>query len=346
LGNATPPTTEKNLADWVEKTIRQQVIYNWESQDEPEHLRTIRDRLLWRGDRQGKILQLYQKILGKGSIRAQQKPEYLDLQLTGLVVKQNSRLKVYNRIYSEVFNQTWLASILSEISLENYLPNPLTEAKIDYSQLRDFLATKQWQAADQETAALMLKIAGKESEGRLTGQDIQKFPGEELGRINQLWLDFSDGRFGFTVQKQIWEQVGGLVNSDDSETYCRFGDRVGWRKNGSWLDYSQLTFNRTSNTTSPLGHLPRVMVVFWPTVAGDDTFKERDFLEAIAQSTDWTQEEMGDLFEGCVYLFSRLKDCGLESSSELAENARLSSSPSLGDSPKEKSKNIVLNLQK
>ena len=346
LGNATPPTTEKNLADWVEKIIRQQVIYNWESQDEPEHLRTIRDRLLWRGDRQGKILRLYQQILRQGSIRAQQKPEYLDLQLTGLVVKHNSRLKIYNRIYGEVFNQTWLSYVLKETFTKNHPLNPFNDVTIDYSKLRDFLAAKQWQAADQETAAIMLKIAGKESASRLTGQDIQKFPCEELGRINQLWLDFSDGRFGFTVQKQIWEQVGGLVNSDDSETYSRFADRVGWRKNGSWLDYSQLRFNSNSHSTSPLGHLPRVMVVFWPTVAGDETFKERDFLEAIAQAENWTEEEIGDLFEGCVYLFSRLKDCNLESSSELAENPRLSSSPSLADAPKVKSKNIVVNSQK
>jgi O-acetyl-ADP-ribose deacetylase (regulator of RNase III) len=221
------------------------------------------------------------------------------------------------------------------------------DVTINYSQLRDLLAAKQWQAADRETAAIMLKIAGKESAGRLTGQDMQKFPGEELGRINQLWLDFSDGRFGFTVQKQIWEQVGGLVNSDDSETYCRFGDRVGWRKNGAWLDYSQLRFNRNSHTTSPLGHLPRVMVVFWPTVAGDETFTESDFLEAIAQSADWTEEEIGDLFEGCVYLFNRLKYCGLESSSELVKNPRLSSSPYLADDGTTgSSKNIVVNPQK
>ncbi|WP_354635371.1 GUN4 domain-containing protein [Planktothricoides raciborskii] len=347
LGNFTPPTTEKTWANWVEKIIRQQVIYNWESQDEPEHLRTIRDRLLWRGDRQGKILQLYQQILRQGSIISQQKPEYLDLQLTGLVVKHNNNLKVYNRIYGEVFNQTWLSSVFKESFTKNNPPNSFNDVAINYSQLRDLLATKQWQAADRETAAIMLKIAGKESAGRLTGQDMQKFPCEELGRINQLWLDFSDGRFGFTVQKQIWEQVGGLVDSDDSETYCRFADRVGWRKNGAWLDYSQLRFNSNSNTTSPLGHLPRVMVVFWPTVAGDETFNERDFLEAIAQAENWTEEEIGDLFEGCVYLFNRLKDCGLESSSELAENPRIDSSPSLADDARTgESKNIVVNSQK
>jgi WD40 repeat protein len=212
--------------------------------------------------------------------------------------------------------QVWLWKIKSldkllhpaQILLKTYQSNQLNDSRIDYTNLRKFLAKKQWKEADEETAAIMLKISDRETQGWLRGQDIETFPGEELGTINQLWMDFSHGRFGFTVQKQIWEQVGGFINSDDSESYCRFGDRVGWRKNGSWLDYCDLTFK--SNST--LGHLPRVPIVFWPTVAGDyNTLAASDFLDPIAEYQNWTEEDIGDLFEGCVYLFSRLNDCGL-----------------------------------
>jgi hypothetical protein len=31
----------------IKQLVQKYVIDNWESQDEPEHLRTIRDRILW-----------------------------------------------------------------------------------------------------------------------------------------------------------------------------------------------------------------------------------------------------------------------------------------------------------
>ena len=45
--------------------------------------------------------------------------------------------------------------------------------------------------------------------------------------------------------------MGGQV---DSETEKRLGDRLGWRKEGNWLKYDQLTFKLSP--TTPIGHLP------------------------------------------------------------------------------------------
>lgn len=104
-----PPNAE---AEFVEKLVHSQVIDNWESQDEPEHLRTIRDRLLRTEQRIQKLLKLYQRILQKGQITADNSPEQMELRLTGLVVKQQGVLKVYNRIYADVFNQNWLDKAL------------------------------------------------------------------------------------------------------------------------------------------------------------------------------------------------------------------------------------------
>ena len=50
-------------AAWVESVVRSRIIDNWETQDEPEHLRTIRDRLQNDEQRMGRILGLYQQIL-------------------------------------------------------------------------------------------------------------------------------------------------------------------------------------------------------------------------------------------------------------------------------------------
>ena len=43
-GQATDRSGSVGSADWVDGLIRRRVIQNWQSNDEPEHLRTIRDQ--------------------------------------------------------------------------------------------------------------------------------------------------------------------------------------------------------------------------------------------------------------------------------------------------------------
>lgn len=123
---------------------------------------------------------------------------------------------------------------------------------IDYRNLQAFLALGKWQEADRETAALMLKICDRENEGWLRIEDIKNFPSKDLSIIDQLWRKHSKGRFGFSIQKQIWDSVGGQVEAN-YETLCKWGDRVGWRLNRSWIPYERFIFDECS---APLGHLP------------------------------------------------------------------------------------------
>ncbi len=99
----------------VEQVVRKQLIENWESQDEPEHLRTIRDRILRVRERTARLLGLYQQILQYGEIVAEDSPERTELQLSGLVVKRLGKIQVYNRIYAEVFNQDWITYVLADL---------------------------------------------------------------------------------------------------------------------------------------------------------------------------------------------------------------------------------------
>ncbi|MGB5593735.1 MAG: GUN4 domain-containing protein, partial [Crocosphaera sp.] len=116
------------------------------------------------------------------------------------------------------------------------------------------LASQQWQAADGETYKVMLEVANSQK-SYLSLEDIQNFPVEELRIIDRLWVDYSNGHFGFTVQKQIWLDCGGKIGKYDYKAYERFCDRVGWRKNGNWLSYSDYTFN----TNALQGHLPALV---------------------------------------------------------------------------------------
>ena len=100
-------------AQWIENLIRTKIIDNWESIDEPEHLRTIRDRLL-NSSESVKLLELYRAILTRGEVIAIDSPQERELLLSGLVVKQGGSLRVRNRIYQLIFDCPWIEQTLGE----------------------------------------------------------------------------------------------------------------------------------------------------------------------------------------------------------------------------------------
>ena len=99
-------------AEWIEQLVRSHLIENWESQDNPEHLRTIRDRILRKGQRSIDLLRLYLQIWQEKEVEADDRIEQTELRLSGLVVKQYGRLRVYNRIYEAVFDKKWIAKTI------------------------------------------------------------------------------------------------------------------------------------------------------------------------------------------------------------------------------------------
>ena len=146
-----------------------------------------------------------------------------------------------------------LSDYLSIPSLTNKAEIKLkSDRGIDYTKLRNLLAEGKWKEADQETGKVMCQAAGREEQGWLDIEDIDNFPCEDLRTIDQLWLYYSQGKFGFSVQKKIYESLGG-TREYNQEVWKNFCNRIGWRKGGSWLYYSVLTFNLES---APQAHLP------------------------------------------------------------------------------------------
>jgi serine/threonine protein kinase len=134
-----------------------------------------------------------------------------------------------------------------------------SERGIDYTRLRDLLAARNWKEADRETHQKMLEVMGQLERGYLDDEDIGKFPSQDLRTINQLWVRYSNERFGFSVQKRIWIDEGGKPGVYDYKVYEKFGDRVGWRENNNWKLYSDLSFA----SDAPLGHLPLGLGIGW-----------------------------------------------------------------------------------
>ena len=111
-------------------------------------------------------------------------------------------------------------------------------AGINYYKLRDLLAAKRWGDADQETAERMCEVMGRAEEGWLRVEDIERFPCKDLKIIDTLWVHYSQGKFGFSVQKKIWVECGSPTSYNDD--WFRFCDRVGWREGGERLSYRRI----------------------------------------------------------------------------------------------------------
>ena len=115
IRTAHPGEFSSSAANFVAKLVQEKVIKNWEAQDNPEHLRTIRDRLLRDENREGELLGLYQQILQSGAILADASSEQIELRLSGLVVEQQGMIKAYNPIYKAIFNLSWVDKILAQL---------------------------------------------------------------------------------------------------------------------------------------------------------------------------------------------------------------------------------------
>lgn len=102
-------------AELIAGLVRSRILENWEAQDEPEHLRTIRDRVLSNEQRAGYLLELYRQIWQDGEVAATNSDDEARLKLAGLVVKQGGSLRAYNPIYREVFNQNWIDQELKNL---------------------------------------------------------------------------------------------------------------------------------------------------------------------------------------------------------------------------------------
>lgn len=110
----------------IEKLVKSQIITNWEENDKPPHLGTIRDRIIRRElsnntlnikdeDHASTLLGLYQQVLQKEKISADNTAEQESLRLSGLVVKQDGVIRVYNPIYEAVFSKPWVQQELAKL---------------------------------------------------------------------------------------------------------------------------------------------------------------------------------------------------------------------------------------
>jgi len=155
-----------------------------------------------------------------------------------------------------------------------------------YRELERLLQGGDWKGADRETAKVMLEVANRTEEGWLDIPDIDNFPCEDLRAIDGLWVKYSKGRFGFSVQKRIYQSLGG-TREYDQKVWDAFADQVGWQKEGGWTILLKSTFD-----VEPDGYLP------W-TIEVGNMFNKLIF------------ENKNGLIDMCISLVSRVETCKL-----------------------------------
>ena len=152
----------------IRELVYTHIIKNWESQDEPEHLRTIRNRIDYNQQFMGRMLGICQNILQGLPVETDDSREQIELLLSGLVIKQQGFLLVKNRIYQEVFNLEWVTK-----KLTNLRP---------YSQTFDaWIATNQ-----QDTSRLLLGQALIDAQTWALGKSLSDLDYQFLAACQEL----------------------------------------------------------------------------------------------------------------------------------------------------------------
>lgn len=130
----------------------------------------------------------------------------------------------------------------------------VTESGASLEALRDKLAAGEWEAADAETRRLLCVLAGEEAVKRkwVYFSEVKFIATSDLTKVDSLWRQYSNGKFGYSVQKKIYNNSGKIWNV--------FFKKVGWTRP---LDEYQDTYRKFPlefiwdvADTTPEGHLP------------------------------------------------------------------------------------------
>ncbi|MEM9153409.1 MAG: GUN4 domain-containing protein [Cyanobacteria bacterium P01_F01_bin.33] len=123
----------------------------------------------------------------------------------------------------------------------------MTQESYDFQDVQLLLAAEDYEEADRLTNQKLCELAGVAAakRGWLYFSEVSKIPSEALQTIDALWVKYSDGRFGYSVQRKIWLGVG--------KNWERFWPEIGWKTGIYWTRYpGEFVWNKSA----PKGHLP------------------------------------------------------------------------------------------
>ena len=121
------------------------------------------------------------------------------------------------------------------------------DCQVDYSDIQTALIQQDFELADRLTLQKMCELAGENAVKRkwLYFTEVNLFPKLDLQTLDQLWLIYSEGKFGFSKQREIWLGVG--------KNWEKFWPRISWKSDNIWTRYPGEFIWKLE---APVGHLP------------------------------------------------------------------------------------------
>lgn len=120
---------------------------------------------------------------------------------------------------------------------------------MDYAPLRDALLAADFRTADDETRALLIKLAGPAAvkRGWVYFTEVAPIPQADLATVDDLWRAASGNKFGFTVQREMFAQA--------QRRWTKFFQQIGWVQ-GENNVYLKWPAEFIYSLDAPKGHLP------------------------------------------------------------------------------------------
>ena len=138
----------------------------------------------------------------------------------------------------------------------------LDDFPADLEMLEQSLTDQDWKTADRQTFDIMLKLTRRETDKWLDASAINSLQLQNLRGLSQMWAQHSRGKFGFEVQRQVFQSVMGQHKKPHLRAIA-FARQVGWWSKSLQVFkfYNQLDFNINSLEQARRGHFPAYW--FW-----------------------------------------------------------------------------------
>lgn len=122
-------------------------------------------------------------------------------------------------------------------------------AGLDFEPLQHALADQAFEEADRLTSTFLRQLAGEAAvrRGYVYYSEVPAMPAIDLQSLDRLWVVYSRGRFGFSVQARLLRSCDGR--------WERLWPRIGWKQAGLWTRYPA---SFTWSLTAPEGHMPLI----------------------------------------------------------------------------------------
>ena len=118
---------------------------------------------------------------------------------------------------------------------------------VDYQPLQALLIDQKFEEADRLTLQKLCELAGPAAVQRkwVYFTEVDSFPVADLLTIDQLWRVYSEDRFGFSRQRELWLGL--------NQNWDRLWEKLAWKSGNIWTRYPG---EFVWDLSAPVGHLP------------------------------------------------------------------------------------------